>query len=95
MEKWQKCPACEGIGLAFDPNAVFTQSTYRACDGELMVNLETGLPPGRHRALVERTEVQGFEYDPKLYENVNDRIPRMENPPPPPPIKGKSRSHVL
>lgn len=151
ISKWQECPVCVNL-----------QSPVRAwlcqvCNNELIIHLETGMPPSKHRAFVaaqnkdtqktdevstiesgvsigctlisggsgitttvfnpnnphtltgtdnctptgEKFSIPGkvfnhdAEYDPELYKNINDRIPRMKNPPLPPPIKTKHTSHVL
>lgn len=87
MEKWQACPVC-----------IFRQVSdpvCAACENDKLIHLETGLNPRRHRALVGRTEVQGFAYNPKMHENINDRLPRMENPPPPPPKTNKASGDFI
>lgn len=85
--KWQECPVCV--------NAPSLVRVCPACNNEHIIHLETGLPPSKHRALRAEVFNHNLGYDPGLYENVNNRIQRMENPPPPPPIKAKQPSHVL
>lgn len=54
-DKWQVCPICSGTGMQLC-DSQYTSIGYTACatcDGEKIINKETGLPPSGFKMTVK------------------------------------------
>ena len=101
----EKCDVCESekiihteTGLPPGRHREFVVSgkdVFQGQDNDLRVWTGTGWGltgttcGERHDVTIENPNI------PHTLTNINDRIPRMENPPPPPPVKRKNPSHIL
>jgi DnaJ-class molecular chaperone len=57
MTAWQRCPICLGKGIVFTSVSSMS-SICDVCNGEKIIHTTTGLPPSKHKPIVDEKDKQ-------------------------------------